>query len=94
MSFKLRISLLSPIATIVDDVTYEFEKEVQAKDIDDMCKTICNKYSFETYDEYVATVDAISKILQGYEYSIKPKGRKERKEKVIWLRKGKEVKYE
>lgn len=91
MTFKLRLILLSPIATIVDSETFEFDKELQAKDITDMCKTICNKYSFETYDEYVKTVDAISKILQGYEYSIKPVGRKEEKD-IIWLRKGKVVK--
>lgn len=91
MTFKMRISLLSPIATIIDDITFEFDKELQAKDIMDMCKTICNKYSFETYDEYIKTVDAISKILQGYEYSIKPIGRKEKNEKIIWMKKGKEV---
>lgn len=88
----MRISLLSPVATIVDDITFEFDKELQAKDIMDMCKTMCNKYSFETYDEYVATVDAIGKILQGYEYSIKPVGRKEKNGKITWLRKGKKVK--
>lgn len=91
MTFKMRISLLSPIATIIDDITFEFDKELRAKDIMDMCKTICNKYSFETYDEYIKTVDAISKILQGYEYSIKPIGRKEKNEKIIWMKKGKEV---
>ncbi len=94
MTFKLRISLLSPIATTVEDITFEFDKELQAKDIMDMCKTICDKYSFETYDEYIATVDSISKILQGYEYSIKPIGRKEQKDSIIWLKKGKETKKE
>ena len=87
----MRISLLSPVATIVDDITFEFDKELQAKDIMDMCKTMCNKYSFETYDEYVATVDAIGKILQGYEYSIKPVGRTEQNDKIVWLKKGQEV---
>lgn len=86
----MRISLLSPIATIVDDTTFEFDKELQAKDIMDMCKTMCDKYSFETYDEYIATVDAISKILQGYEYSIRPVGRKPLK-RITWLKKGKET---
>lgn len=90
MSFKIRISLLTPIGTKLKDKTYEFDKELQAKDICDMCLTMMNKYSFETYDEYLATVEAISKILQGYEYSIKPVGRKEVK-RITWLRKGKEV---
>ena len=59
-------------------------------DMLDMCKTILNKYSFETYEEYLATVESISKILQGYEYSIKPVGRKETKS-ITWLKKGKKV---
>lgn len=90
-SFKLRISLISPIGTKVDDRTFEFDKEVQARDMLDMCKVILNKYSFETYEEYLATVESISKILQGYEYSIKPVGRKESKV-ITWLKKGKKVK--
>ena len=36
MSFKLRISLISPIGTKVDDRTFEFDKELQAKDMLDM----------------------------------------------------------
>ena len=90
MSFKLRISLISPIGTKVDDRTFEFDKELQAKDMLDMVKTILNKYSFETYEEYLATLKAISYILQGYEYAIKPIGRKEIHE-ITWLKKGKEV---
>lgn len=90
MSFKIRVSLTSPIGTKLDDKIYEFDKELQARDINDMIKTIFNKYSFETYDEYLATLEAISKILQGYEYSIKPVGRKEVKT-ITWLKKGKKV---
>lgn len=90
MSFKIRVSLTSPIGTKLDDKIYEFDKELQARDINDMIKTIFNKYSFDTYDEYLATVEAISKILQGYEYTIKPIGRKEVK-RITWLKKGKEV---
>lgn len=89
-TFKLRLSLISPIGTKLEDKTFEFDKELQAKDMLDMCKVILNKYSFETYEEYLATVESISKILQGYEYSIKPVGRKESK-KITWLKKGKEV---
>lgn len=91
MSFKIRISLISPIGTKLKDKTYEFEKEVQSRDVYDMCETIFNKYSFETYEEYLKTVDSISKILQGYEYAIKPIGRKETKI-ITWLKKGKEIK--
>ena len=90
MSFKIRVSLTTPIGTKIDDKIYEFNSELQAKDMTDMIKTIMNKYSFETYEEYLATVESISKILQGYEYSIKPVGRKETK-KITWLKKGKEV---
>lgn len=93
MSFKIRISLISPIGTKLKDKTYEFDKEVQSKDMLDMCEVILNKYSFETYEEYLKTVDSISKILQGYEYAIKPKGRKETKI-VTWLKKGKKIKDE
>ena len=91
MSFKIRLSLITPIGTKISDDTYEFDKELQSKDMLDMCKTVLNKYSFETYDEYIATVEGISKILQGYEYTIKPKGRKEVK-RIDWLIKGKKVK--
>ena len=91
MSFKIRISLITPIGTKLYDNTFEFDKELQAKDMLDMCKIVMNKYSFETYDEYIATVDSISKILQGYEYTIKPKGRKEIK-KINWFIKGHKIK--
>lgn len=91
MTFKLRISLISPIGTKVDDITYEFDKELQAKDMLDMCKTILNKYSFETYEEYTNTVKSIALILQGYEYSIRPKGRNELKS-ISWFKKGKKTK--
>lgn len=90
MSFKLRMSLISPIATKIDDKTFEFDKELQAKDMMDMCKIICNKYSFETYDEYVKTVQDISRILQGYEYTIKPVGRKPFS-RIEWRIKGKQT---
>ena len=91
MSFKIRISLLSPIGTKLYDKSYEFEKELQSRDMYDMCKVVLDKYSFETYEEYLKTIDSISKILQGYEYAIKPKGRKEVTKTVTWLKKGKEV---
>lgn len=91
MTFKLRISLISPIGTKVDDRTFEFDKELQARDMLDMCKVILDKYSFETYNEYLATVESISKILQGYQYCIKPVGRKEIKT-ITWLKKGKMIK--
>lgn len=90
MSFKIRVSLTTPIGTKIDDRVYEFDSQLQAMDMTDMIKTIMNKYSFETYEEYLATVESISKILQGYEYSIKPVGRKESKS-ITWLKKGKEV---
>lgn len=89
MSFKIRISLISPIGTKLKDKTYEFDKELQSKDMFDMAQTIFNKYSFETYEEYLKTVDSIAKILEGYEYAIKPKGRKE--VRIDWLTKGKKT---
>ena len=52
-TFKLRLSLISPIGTKLEDKTFEFDKELQAKDMLDMCKVILNKYSFETYEEYL-----------------------------------------
>jgi hypothetical protein len=91
MSFKIRISLITPIGTKLKDKSYEFEREVQAKDMLDMCEVVLNKYSFETYEEYLKTIDSISKILQGYEYAIKPKGRKEETKTVTWLKKGKKI---
>lgn len=91
MSFKIRMSLITPIGTKISDDTFEFDKELQAKDMLDMCKSILNKYCFETYDEYLKTVEAISRILQGYEYTIKPVGRKEVK-KILWFKKGKPTK--
>lgn len=87
MSFKIRISLITPIGTTIKDKTFEFTREVEARDKTDMAMMICDKRYFETLAEYESTVDAVSKVLQGYEYSIRPIGRKIQT-RIDWFRKG------
>ena len=55
---------------------FKFTQEIDAKDKLDTVMMILDKNYFETYAEYEKTYDAVSKILQGYESSLRPKGRR------------------
>ena len=76
MTFDIRISLVSPNGYTIKDKKFRFSTEVEARDKLDVVMMTLDKSYFETYAEYEKTFDAISKILQGYEYSLTPKGRK------------------
>jgi hypothetical protein len=76
MTFDIRISLVSPNGYTIQDKKFRFANEVEARDKLDVVMMILDKSYFETYAEYEKTYDAVSKVLQGYEFSIIPKGRR------------------
>jgi len=76
MSFDIKISLITPNKYPISEKTFRFTQEIDARDKLDVVMMILDKNYFETYAEYEKTYDAISKILQGYEYSLIPKGRR------------------
>ena len=88
MTFDIKISLIAPNKYPITEKTFRFATEVEAKDKTDVVMMILDKNYFETYQEYERTYDAVSKILQGYEYSLVPKGRRiETPFNQDWIRK-------
>lgn len=75
MTFDIKITLISPNQYNIKEKRFKFSTEVEAKDKLDTVMMILDKAYFETYTEYEKTYDAVCKILQGYEYSVRPKGR-------------------
>lgn len=75
MTFDIRITLVSPNQYNIIDKRFRFATEDEARDKLDTIMMILDKAYFETSTEYEKTYDAVSKILQGYEYSVRPKGR-------------------
>lgn len=76
MTFDIRVSIIAPNGYAIIDRRFKFSTEVEARDKADVILMILDKGYYETYAEYEKTYDAVSKILQGYEYSITPKGRR------------------
>ena len=76
MTFDIKITLVAPNKYNITERTFKFATEQEARDKLDVILMILDKSYFETYTEYEKTYDAVSKILQGYEYSVRPKGRR------------------
>ena len=76
MTFDIKISLIAPNKYPIKEKIFKYGTEVEAKDKADVVMMILDKNYFETYAEYDKTYEAVSKILQGYEYSLIPKGRR------------------
>ena len=76
MTFDIKISLVAPNKYNITERVFRFATEAEARDKLDVVMMILDKGYFETYTEYEKTYDAVSKILQGYEYSLIPKGRR------------------
>lgn len=75
MTFDIEINLIAPNKYSITKKRFRFATEVEAKDKLDTVMMILDKAYFETNTEYEKTYDAVCKILQGYEYSVRPKGR-------------------
>ena len=76
MTFDIKVTLTAPNKFNIAEKIFKFATEVEARDKADVVMMILDKNYFETNAEYVKTYDAVSKILQGYEYSLIPKGRR------------------
>lgn len=70
MSFDVRISLKAPNGYTMEDKTFKFTNEVDARDMIDILMMIADRNYYDTLDEYKTTIKAISRILEGYEYSV------------------------
>ena len=92
MTFDIKITLVAPNKYNIVEKTFRFATENEARDKLDVILMILDKNYFETNVEYEKTYDAISKILQGYEYSTRPKGRRVEtplNQKWVWKNKSK-----
>ena len=69
MTFDIKISLVAPNKYNITERVFRFATEDEARDKLDVIMMILDKCYEKTYD-------AVCKILQGYEYSITPKGRR------------------
>lgn len=88
MTFDIKISLIAPNKYAINEKVFKYTTEVEARDKTDVIMMILDKNYFETLSEYERTYDAVNKILQGYEYSIRPKGRRiETPFNQKWIRK-------
>lgn len=76
MTFDIRVSLKVPNGWNSIDKTFHFNNEIDARDKMDMVLMLLDKNYFDTYDEYEKTINAISLILEGYEYSVRAAPRK------------------
>lgn len=76
MTFDIKVTLIAPNKYNITERIFRFATEDEARDKLDTILMILDKSYFETYTEYEKTYDAVCKILQGYEYSVRPKGRR------------------
>ena len=79
MSFDVRVSLKAPNGWLMKDKTFKFATEVDARDMADILMMIADRNYYDTLEEYQTTLKAVSRILEGYEYSISAQPRRKRR---------------
>jgi len=79
MSFDVRVSLKAPNGWLMKDKTFKFATEVDARDMVDILMMIADRNYYDTLEEYQTTLKAVSRILEGYEYSISAQPRRKRR---------------